>query len=85
MFANTVVTAMEQILVARGYSQTTGDNVPFAISTALAQPDILDYSLGIGEKVFSKATEPLKTVFSDKNANIQVFLNELQVRSESFG
>jgi hypothetical protein len=55
------------------------------ISTALAWSDILDYLSGIGTKIFSKITEPLKTVFSLKNPNMRILLIELQIRSESFG
>ena len=84
-FANAVATAVEQILTARGFSGNPSNNVQFAISPALAQPNVLDYSSGTGAKIFSKATEALKTQFSIKTPNMKLLLNELQVRSESFG
>jgi hypothetical protein len=84
-FADAVVTAVEQILAARGFSGTQSSNVQFAISPALAQPNVLDYSSGTGAKIFTKVTEALKTPFSIKNPNMKLLLNEIQVRSESFG
>jgi len=84
IFANAVAASVEQILAARA-AQPVQDRTLNAISPALAQPDILDYSTGHGAKIFSKATEPLPTQFSVTNPNIRVFLSEIQVRSESFG
>jgi hypothetical protein len=55
------------------------------ISPAFAQPDILDFSSSFGSKIFSKSTEPLPTTFSLEKPNLRVFINEVQVRSETFG
>jgi hypothetical protein len=85
MFANAFATTVEQILAAQGFSQSRYDNPYFAISPSLDEPNILDYSTGTGAKIFSKATEPLKTCFNIKSPNIRTLLNEIQVRSESFG
>jgi hypothetical protein len=81
---NAVAMAIEQILTTQRVPPTRNNNVQFAISHALAQPYILDYSSGIGAKTFSKATWPLKSTFSVKNPNILIFLSEFQIRSESF-
>jgi hypothetical protein len=80
-FANAVAAAVERILAAR----EVNPKAPCAISPALAQPDVLDYSSSFGAKVFSGATEPLATVFSIEKPNIRVLINELQVRAETFG
>jgi hypothetical protein len=80
-FANAVAAAVERILAAR----EGNPKAPFAISPALAQPDVLDYSSSFGAKVFSGATEPLATTFSIEKPNIRVLINELQVRAETFG
>jgi hypothetical protein len=71
-FANAVAAAVERIIAAR----EGNPRAPFAISPALAQPDVLDYSSGFGAKVFSKATEPLATTFSIEKPNIRVLINE---------
>jgi hypothetical protein len=84
-FANAVTMAVEQILTAHIVPPTRNDNIQFAISPTLAQPDILNYSSGIGAKICSKPTEPLKTTFSIKTPNICILLSKLQVRSKSFG
>jgi hypothetical protein len=85
-FANAVAIAVEQIITAQGSpSSTQNDNIRFSISSALDQSDILNYLYGIGAKIFSKTTEPLKTIFSVKNPDIRILLRKLQVRSESFG
>jgi hypothetical protein len=65
-FATAVASAVEQILAARGIASTRNNDEQFAISPALAQPNIFDYSSGIGANIFTKATEPLKTIFSVK-------------------
>ena len=52
--ANAVTIAVDRILAARDGNI---GNANFAISPALAQPDILDYSSSFGSKIFSKATE----------------------------
>jgi hypothetical protein len=85
-FANSLAIVVERILTACGIPPTRNDTVQFVIPPpVLTQPDILDYSSGIGVKTFSKASEPIKIVFSVKNPNMRIFLNELQIRSESFG
>jgi hypothetical protein len=73
-FADAVATAVEQILAAHGFSGNQSSNVQFAISPALAQPNILDYSSGTGAKMFTKATEALKTPFSIKKPNMKLLL-----------
>jgi hypothetical protein len=60
-FANTVVIVVDQVLTAQGSPSTQNDNIQIVIAPALAQPDILVYSFRIGAKIFSKATESLKT------------------------
>ena len=80
--ANAVTIAVDRILAAR---EGNIGNANFAISPALAQPDILDYSSSFGSKIFSKATESLPTTFSIEKPNLRVLINELQVRSETFG
>jgi len=84
-FAAAVTAAVEQILAARVQQAATTTPPHFAISPALAQPNVLDYSSGIGAKIFTKATEALATPFNIRNPNIKLLLHELQVRSESFG
>ena len=59
--------------------------VQFALSPALAQPALLDYSSAAGAKIFSKATEALPTTFSLRVPNIKVFLNELTTQQQTFG
>jgi hypothetical protein len=83
-FANAVAAAVEQILAARSTQPIQASSL-FAISPALAQPDVIDYSTGHGAKIFSKATEPLPTQFNVKNPNIRVLLSKIQVQAESFG
>ena len=80
--ANAVSIAVDRILAAREGNIV---NANFGISPALAQSDILDYSSSFGSKIFSKATEPLPTTFSIEKPNLRVLINELQVRSETFG
>ena len=83
-FATAVAAAVEQILEARD-RPAGNEGVTFAISPALARTDILDYSTSFGAKIFSKATEPLSSRFSIKKPNIRILLNELQIRSETYG
>jgi hypothetical protein len=82
-FAAAVTAAVSQILAAREI-QASG-NTRFAISPALAQTDVLDYTTGLGAKIFSKATESLPTTFNVIKPNIRILLNELQMRSETYG
>jgi hypothetical protein len=83
-FATTVAAAVEQILSAQE-QQPGNQQITFAISPALARTNILDYSTGFGAKIFSKATESLPTIFSIRKPNIRILLNELHVRSETYG
>jgi len=78
-----VTAAVTQALAAR--EPTTEGNISFAVSPALAQTSILDYSTSMGAKIFSKATEPLPTTFQVNKPNIRILLNELQMRSETYG
>ena len=84
-FATAVAAAVDQILAARTRPTANVTDTHFAISPALAQPNGLDYSSATGAKIFTKATEPLKTCFNIKSPNIRILLNEIQTRSESFG
>jgi hypothetical protein len=84
-FTNAVATVVERILVACRYAQSRIENIQFAISPTLAQPDIIDYSSVNSAKVFTKAREPLKTTFNVKKPNVRLLLSELQVQSENFG
>jgi hypothetical protein len=84
-FAATVAAAVEQILAARVQQAATTTPPHFAISPAFSQPNVLDYSSGIGAKIFTKATEALTTPFNIRNPNVKLLLHKLQVRSESFG
>jgi hypothetical protein len=51
-FANAVGIAVEQILTACEIPTTSNDTIRFAISPALVQQDILNYSSNIGAKNF---------------------------------
>jgi hypothetical protein len=82
-FAAAVTAAVSQILAAREIPAS--GNTRFAISPALSQTDVLDYTTGLGAKIFSKATESLQTTFNVNNPNIRILLNELQMRSETMG
>jgi hypothetical protein len=57
--------------------------VKFAISPELARTDIFDYSTGL-EKIFSKTTESLPTIFSIRKPYIRILFNKLQIRSETY-
>ena len=76
--------AIQQVATA-GAAPVVPAAVPFALSPALAQPALLDYSSAAGAKIFSKATEALPTTFSLRVPNIKVFLNELTTQQQTFG
>ena len=82
-FATAVAAAVERIIEAR--ENPPAGTTRFAISPALAQSAILDYTTGLGAKIFSKSTEPLPTIFNVNKPNLRILLNELQMRSETYG
>jgi len=91
--ANAVVAAVNQIMAAQaaavpqgaGGAAAAAGPVPFALSPALAHPDIIDYSTSSGAKIFTSATVQLPTTFNLEEPNIRVLINELQTRAASFG
>jgi hypothetical protein len=50
---------------------------PLAISSALAETDILYYSTSFGANIFSRALESLPFIFKINKPNIRILLNEL--------
>jgi hypothetical protein len=79
-----VITAgVTQALAAR--EPTTTGNISITVSPALAPSDILDYLSSMGAKIFSKSTESLPTTFQVNKPNICILLNDLQMRSETYG
>ena len=58
---------------------------PFALAPALTSNGVIDYSTSSGAKVFSKATAPLSTTFSLEKPNPRVLLEQLTLRSATYG
>jgi hypothetical protein len=59
--------------------------VRFALTPALATNTVLDYSSRAGAKLFDMATASLETSFDMRAKNIKLFLEELSIRSTTFG
>jgi phenylpyruvate tautomerase PptA (4-oxalocrotonate tautomerase family) len=78
-----VTAAVTQVLATREPKTTV--NISFVVSPVLAQTDILDSTSCIGAKIFSKATESLQTTFQVDKPNMRILINELQMRSETYG
>jgi hypothetical protein len=83
---NAITIAVDRILVAREGDIGNIGNIEknFATSPARAQANIIDYSTSFRSKIFSKAMEPLPTIFNIEKPNLRVLINELQVRPDTF-
>jgi hypothetical protein len=57
----------------------------FALSPALANQGIIDYTTSMGAKIRKAATDPLETLFDGKAANLQMFLKQVQDRARDSG
>ena len=64
-------------------NEPPGPAVPtvFALSPALANRDILDYSSAAGAKVYRGAIAPIAIEFDCKSENLQLFLDQIRDRS----
>ena len=59
--------------------------VPFSLAPALANNNVIDYTTTAGAKIFSKATSALPTTFSLESPNTRVLLEQLTLRSATYG
>ena len=59
--------------------------ITFALAPALASNTVLDYTTRDGAKLFSKATEALDTPFDMRAKNLKLFVEELSIRTVTFG
>jgi hypothetical protein len=59
--------------------------VRFALTPALSTNTVLDYASRTGAKLFDMATAALETPFDMRAKNVKLFIEELSIRSTTFG
>jgi hypothetical protein len=58
---------------------------PFALTPALAMPDVIDLSTLTGIKLYKKITEPLEIPFDGTPAKLSSFLDSIAQRARDSG
>ena len=58
---------------------------PFALTPALAMPDVVDLSTSTGIKLYKKITEPLETPFDGTPSKLSSFLDNVSQRARDSG
>ena len=58
---------------------------PFALTPALAMPDVIDLSTSTGIKLYKKITEPLEILFDGTPAKLSSFLDSIAQRARDSG
>ena len=74
-----------QIQALQAQIQQDAQPGPFALSPALANQGVIDYTTSMGAKIRKAAIEPLDVPFDGKSANLQTFLKQVQDRARDSG
>jgi hypothetical protein len=59
--------------------------VPFALAPALVDNNVIDYSQATGQKLYKSAIEALQDPYDGQEADLKVFLKQLETRAQMLG